>query len=95
MVTTNFLSYLIVGKKFPYRWQEVPLSLARSYLIVGKKLPFIHFHQKMRNSTASLFRGFQPPIPHMRAHGKTCKNSMLFKTCNKNNAHDALHILGF
>ncbi|CAK00485.1 hypothetical protein pHac1_4 (plasmid) [Helicobacter acinonychis str. Sheeba] len=67
MVTINFLSSLIVGKKFPYRWQEVPLSLARSSLIVGKKFPFIHFHPKMRNHTASLFRLFQPPIPHARA----------------------------
>ncbi|WP_390576596.1 hypothetical protein, partial [Helicobacter pylori] len=33
-------SSLIVGKKFPYRWQEVPLSLARSSLIVGKKFPY-------------------------------------------------------
>ncbi|RVY47348.1 hypothetical protein ECC24_08160, partial [Helicobacter pylori] len=74
-------SSLIVGKKLPYRWQEVALSLARSCLIVGKKLPFIHFHPKMRNPTASLFRGLQPPIPRMRAHGKTCKNSMLLKTC--------------
>ncbi|RKU88065.1 hypothetical protein DB320_08115 [Helicobacter pylori] len=64
---------LIVGKNYPYRWQELPLSLARTTLIVGKNYPFIHFHQKMRNHTASLFRLFQPTIPHMRAHGKTCK----------------------
>ncbi|RVY22355.1 hypothetical protein ECC09_08150 [Helicobacter pylori] len=69
--------------------------LARSTLSVGKNYPFIHFHPKMRNPTASLFRGLQPPIPHMRAHGKTCKNNIVVKTCNKNNAHDALHILGF
>ncbi|TPH71681.1 hypothetical protein FIM56_08100, partial [Helicobacter pylori] len=55
----------------------------RSSLITRKKFPFIHFHPKMRNPTASLFRLFQPPIPHMRAHGKTCKNSMLLKTCKQ------------
>ncbi|PUD20594.1 hypothetical protein C2S04_02265 [Helicobacter pylori] len=70
MVTIKFLSSLIIGKKFPYHWQEVPLSLARSSLIIGKKLPFFHFHSKMRNPTASLFRWFQPTIPRMRAHGK-------------------------
>ncbi|MCQ2866624.1 hypothetical protein JT176_06300, partial [Helicobacter pylori] len=58
---------LIVGKNYPYRWQELPLSLARTTLIVGKNYPFIHFHPKMRNPTASLFRGLQPPIPHARA----------------------------
>ncbi|RVY51726.1 hypothetical protein ECC35_07845, partial [Helicobacter pylori] len=63
--------------------QEVIISLARSYYIVGKKLLFFHFHQKMRNHTASLFRGLQPQIPHMRAHDKTCKNSMLLKTCKQ------------
>ncbi|GAA8300658.1 hypothetical protein HpNP133_00610 [Helicobacter pylori] len=64
--------------------------LARSSVSVGKKLPFIHFYVKMRNSTASLrnstaslFRGLQPPIPRMRAHGKTCKNNMVVKTCNQ------------
>ncbi len=65
-----------------------------SSLISNKKLPFIHFHPKIRNPTASLFRGLQPPFPHMRAHGKTCKNSMLFKTCKQNNVHDALHNFG-
>ncbi|GAA9560713.1 hypothetical protein BTM480_15380 [Helicobacter pylori] len=46
------------------------LVLARSYVSVGKKLLFFHFHPKMRNPTAPLFRGLQPPIPRMRAHGK-------------------------
>ncbi len=95
-ITTYFYKgYYIVGKKLWYRWQEVMVSLARSYGIVGKKLLFFHFHPKMRNPTDSLFRVLQPQIPRMRAHGKTCKNSMLLKTCNKNNAHDALHILEF
>ncbi|PUB93176.1 hypothetical protein C2S49_05335 [Helicobacter pylori] len=67
MTTYFFKSYYIVGKKLLYRWQEVIISLARSYYIVGKKLLFFHFHPKMRNPTASLFRLFQPPIPHARA----------------------------
>ncbi|EMH40561.1 hypothetical protein HMPREF1428_00302, partial [Helicobacter pylori GAM83T] len=38
----------------------VPLLLARSS-------PLFIFTPKMRNPTASLFRLFQPPIPHARA----------------------------
>ncbi|RPF67098.1 hypothetical protein EGW01_08430 [Helicobacter pylori] len=70
-------SSVITRKKFCYHSQEVLLSLARSSVITRKKFCFIHFHLKMRNHTASLFRGLQPPIPHMRAHGKTCKNNMV------------------
>ncbi|QEF23312.1 hypothetical protein D2C84_08145 (plasmid) [Helicobacter pylori] len=53
-------SYVIVCKKLCYCLQEVMLVFARSYVL------FI-FTPKMRNPTASLFRGLQPPIPHARA----------------------------
>ncbi|RVZ47474.1 hypothetical protein EC558_07915 [Helicobacter pylori] len=58
---------LITRKNYTYHSQELHLSLARTTLITRKNYPFIHFHPKMRNPTASLFRLFQPPILHARA----------------------------
>ncbi len=31
---------LIIGKNYPYHWQELPLSLARTTLIIGKNYPY-------------------------------------------------------
>ncbi len=84
MVTINFLSSLIVGKKFPYRWQEVPLSLARSSLIVGKKFPFIHFHPKNEKPYSFVIQAIPTPNPsRARMRVKHVKTACCLKHVNK------------
>ncbi|QEF44211.1 hypothetical protein D2C72_08015 (plasmid) [Helicobacter pylori] len=74
--------HLSLARHYTYHWQDTTPSLARHYTyhwqdttpIIGKKFCFIHFHPKMRNHTASLFRGLQPPIPHARARARMLKH---------------------
>ncbi len=63
--------HLSLARHYTYHWQDTTPIIGKTlHLSLARHYTFIHFHPKMRNSTASLFRGLQPPIPRMRAHGK-------------------------
>ncbi len=63
--------HLSLSRHYTYHSQDTtPITLKTLHLSLSRHYTFIHFHTKMRNPTASLFRGFQPQIPHTRAHVK-------------------------